>query len=124
MNEGVIGHPVGSGAARTLCPNPSSKYRSNSIAGASSSNSITTSAPPGTMSGCVWRQSIVVCRQPGVRVGGDPDVMLVWTADALQDVDESFGEGHAAATARCRPPRNSSDLALPERNVAISALDP
>jgi hypothetical protein len=46
---------------------------------------------PGTMSGCVWRQSIVMCRQPGVRVGRDPNVILVWTADALQDVDESFG---------------------------------
>jgi hypothetical protein len=79
---------------------------------------------PGTMSGCVWRQSIVVCREPGLRVGGNPDVILVRTADALQDVDGSFGEGHAAATARCRPPRNSSDLALPERNFAISALDP
>ena len=78
---------------------------------------------PGTMSGGVWRQSIAVCRLPGVRVGRDPHVILVSTADALQDVDESFGEDHAAETARRRPPRNSTTFALPERNVAISALD-
>jgi hypothetical protein len=78
---------------------------------------------PRTISGCVWRQSIVVCRQPGVRVGRDPHVILMWTADALKDVDESFGEDHAAETARWRPPRNSNDLASPGQNVAISALD-
>jgi hypothetical protein len=43
----------------------------------------------------------------------------VWTADALQDVDESFGKDHAAETARWRPPRNSNDLALPERSGAF-----
>ena len=51
---------------------------------------------PGTMSRCVWRQSVVVCRQPGMRVGRYPHVILGWTADALQDVDESLGEDHAA----------------------------
>ena len=78
---------------------------------------------PWTMSGCVWRPSFVVCRQPGVRVGRDPHVILVWAADALQDVDESFGEDHAAATARCRPPRNSNDFVCVSASVAISALD-
>lgn len=78
---------------------------------------------PGTMSGGVWRQSIVVCRQPGRRGGRDPHVILVWTADAFQDVDESFEGDHAAETAKWRPPRNSNDFALLERNIAISALD-
>ena len=77
---------------------------------------------PGAMSSRVWRQSFVVCRQPGMRVGRYPHVMLVWTADALQDVDETFGKGHAAAS--FRPPRNSNDLALLGPGVAISALDP
>jgi hypothetical protein len=31
-----------------------------------------------------------------VRVGRDPYVILVWTADALKDIDESFWESHAA----------------------------
>jgi hypothetical protein len=31
-----------------------------------------------------------------MRVGRDPHVILGWTADALQDVDESLGEDHAA----------------------------
>jgi hypothetical protein len=77
---------------------------------------------PGTMSGCVWGQSVVVRRQPGVWVRRDPHVIFVWTADALQDVDKPSGKDQVAETAKWRPHRIRMISSCPTRTLRFLHL--
>ena len=51
----------------------------------------------------MWRQTSIVCCEAAVNIRCQADVIRVWTADALDDVDEPLGVRHHTAGSKLVP---------------------